>query len=260
MFNINQSSPLPLYYQVREEIRQKILSGEWPYGYEVPSEPQICAMLDLSRTTIKQALDGLVNDNLIIRKRGKGTFVNYLKFDYRLMEEPNFFMQLAEEGHIQDSILIEKDYRPASRNACQALGVETGTEVAYFKRIRCVNGVPTIIQIVYVLKEYEQDLLNQNLEKISFHKYLEDKNHFTLNHFNMKISSIILSEEDAHYLNCTQLTSGFLFHTIFKSHTKNILYNERVFRGDVVNLQLSYDFHKDGQTYKNFELLDEKFE
>lgn len=260
MININHNSPLPLYYQLREEIRNKILTGEWEYGYEIPSEPQICSTLDLSRTTVKQALDGLVNEGLIIRKRGKGTYVNYLQYDYKLMDEPNFFMQLAESGHIQESIVLEKGYRPASKEACQALDIPLETEVAYFKRVRCVDGVPLIIQTVYILKEYDCQVLDQDLEKISFHKYLEDRNSFTLDHFNMKISSIIMSQEDAVHFNCTQPTSGFLFHTIFKSQNEKILYNERVFRGDAVNLNLSYDFSKDGKAYKNFSLLESKYE
>ena len=74
---IKHNSPIPLYYQLREQIRENILSGKWDYGKELPAELKLCEELNLSRATVKQAMDGLVQEGLIERKKGKGTFVIY---------------------------------------------------------------------------------------------------------------------------------------------------------------------------------------
>ena len=71
MRKLKSDSPIPLYYQLREIIRDKIISSEWEYGKEIPSELKLCDEFNLCRATVKQALDGLVNEGLIVRKKEK---------------------------------------------------------------------------------------------------------------------------------------------------------------------------------------------
>ena len=98
IIRINHSSPIPLYYQLREQIRDNILSGKWEYGKELPSELRICETLGLSRATVKQAMDELVREGLITRKRGKGTFVTYQSEGINIFTEPSLIMQMKKLG------------------------------------------------------------------------------------------------------------------------------------------------------------------
>lgn len=240
--HIDTASPLPLYYQLRENIREKIMNGEWEYGSEIPSETQLCKELNLSRATVKQAFDGLVTDGLIVRKRGKGTYVNYKKISYNMMEEPNFYVQMEEEGASQYAIILEKEYIPADQKISEMLDVPVGSRLCYFKRIRQVDGIPMLIQTVYLPAEYEKGLFQQDLQRISFHKYIEEANHFLLDKFHMDIEAIILNEEHCGYLGIETPVAGFLFNTVYRTGEKKIIYNERVFRGDMINLSLNFDY------------------
>ena len=90
MKKLKSDSPIPLYYQLREIIRDKIMNEDWGYGTEIPSELKLCDEFNLCRATVKQAMDGLVNEGLIVRKKGKGSFVVYQKITENFLLEPAF--------------------------------------------------------------------------------------------------------------------------------------------------------------------------
>ncbi|WP_375460260.1 GntR family transcriptional regulator [uncultured Enterovirga sp.] len=69
------TGPTPLYFQVQEQVRKRIASGEFGPGALLPTETQLCDQFGVSRITVKKALDGLMADRLIRRRRGVGTFV-----------------------------------------------------------------------------------------------------------------------------------------------------------------------------------------
>jgi len=70
----NGRQNVPLHQQVAEEIRRLILTGEWPASRRIPSEAALCEASQLSRNTIRQALQTLENEGLVIRRAGKGSF------------------------------------------------------------------------------------------------------------------------------------------------------------------------------------------
>ncbi|EHG0201494.1 GntR family transcriptional regulator, partial [Salmonella enterica subsp. enterica serovar Napoli] len=75
MKTLNKSSHIPLYQQVVEWIRESIYSGELVEDDRIPSEFQIMDMLEVSRGTVKKAVDQLVREGVLVQVQGKGTFV-----------------------------------------------------------------------------------------------------------------------------------------------------------------------------------------
>ena len=73
---VNKSAPMPLYQQILNEIRTRIASGEWPANSQLPTEAELEELLQVSRVTIRQALSAAVDEGLIVRLAGKGTFVS----------------------------------------------------------------------------------------------------------------------------------------------------------------------------------------
>jgi GntR family transcriptional regulator len=72
---INHSSPIPYYIQVIEALTDRSSRGEWRVGDQLPGEQVFCEMFDVSRTVIRQALQSLMQEGLIIRRKGRGTFI-----------------------------------------------------------------------------------------------------------------------------------------------------------------------------------------
>jgi GntR family transcriptional regulator len=72
---INREVPIPYYYQLEGLLRQQIMHGRWQAGQRVPSEKQLCEFYAVSRTTVRQAVNNLVDEGLLYHVKGKGTFV-----------------------------------------------------------------------------------------------------------------------------------------------------------------------------------------
>ncbi|MDD4188536.1 MAG: GntR family transcriptional regulator [Eubacteriales bacterium] len=76
---INKFSDVPLYSQLKQMIAEKIENGEYPPDSKIPSEQEFCEEFEISRPTVRQAINELTNNGLLYRMKGKGTFVTKLK-------------------------------------------------------------------------------------------------------------------------------------------------------------------------------------
>ncbi|MCS4585722.1 GntR family transcriptional regulator [Clostridium perfringens] len=72
---IDKNSPIPVYYQLKEMIKEKIADGTWQVGQCIASERELTEAYGVSRMTVRQALGELVQEGLLVREKGKGTFV-----------------------------------------------------------------------------------------------------------------------------------------------------------------------------------------
>src|SRR4030043_2055345 len=74
---IDRESKLKLYVQIYTIIKEKIESGEWPVGTQIPTEDELCKTYDVSKVTVREAIQELVREGYLKRQQGKGTFVLY---------------------------------------------------------------------------------------------------------------------------------------------------------------------------------------
>ena len=244
---LSHTDPTPLYYQLRQQLRNNIIDGTWPYGQELPSEPKLAADLNVSRATVKQAYDGLVSEGLIRRERGRGTFVCYRQSEFNIIQEPNFYQQMDDFGARQKARIIKSGNVKADEYVAKRLEIQPGDEVCFFIRVRYINGVPGIIQTVYIRKEYAAGLLESDLESISFHRYIEENLKISLNCFDMTIHAIVLDPYECSLLELEKPIPGFRFYSVYCHDETPVVYNERVFRGDNMHLGLNFRFNRAGE-------------
>lgn len=116
---INKSSPVPMYQQILNEISAHIASGEWPAGAQLPTEAELEAQLQVSRVTIRQAFSAAVEEGLVVRLPGKGTFVSGTETAMSVRKPEGFVgyvvPHLSSSFNVQillgvESILKEKGY------------------------------------------------------------------------------------------------------------------------------------------------------
>lgn len=82
---LNKNSSIPLYYQVKEVIKEKIKCGEWKNDEKIPNELELVNQFSVSRSTVRQAILELVAEGLLIRRKGRGTFVKKLQHEGNFM-------------------------------------------------------------------------------------------------------------------------------------------------------------------------------
>src|SRR5260221_10459477 len=90
MPTLERSNPLPLYYQLKEVLRHQIQAGHLAPHTAIPSEPELVARYHVSRATVRQALTELVNEGLLYRQHGKGTYVCEPRVQQTLSELTSF--------------------------------------------------------------------------------------------------------------------------------------------------------------------------
>jgi DNA-binding GntR family transcriptional regulator len=138
---VDRSSPIPLYFQVAEQIAEAIRAGELSPGDQLDSEVQIAESLGLSRPTVRQAIGHLVDRGMIVRRRGVGTQILPMPVR-REMELTSLHDDLARSGRAPGTDVLLLARVPAEPEAAAALGVAGGTTVTKVVRLRRSQGEP----------------------------------------------------------------------------------------------------------------------
>ncbi len=142
----------PVHLQIRDLLKERLAAGEWAAGALLPTELKLSADYAVSVGTIRKALDGLVQDGLIIRRRGKGTFVQSHSPTSAI---DHYFRIVPDAGAkiFPDDIVIAEDGFLASEEERDVLRLARGAKVHRTYRKRLIDGVPVIADILSVPAE-----------------------------------------------------------------------------------------------------------
>ena len=133
----------PLYHQVYLVLHDKIQSGAWADGARVPSEPELAEQFGVSRITIRRALDELVGDGVIVRRRGSGTTVRFAMPSRPVLADvSNLLEHLHQMGRRTEVRLLEFDYVLPPPDEGAALACVTGELAQRSVRVRSAEGRP----------------------------------------------------------------------------------------------------------------------
>jgi len=172
---IDPTSKVPLYHQVYETLRGGILRGEWEPGALLPAEPELISQYKVSRITIRQALDLLSGEGLIIRQRGRGTFVAAPSLEQAMVRIVSFTQDMEQRGLRASTEVLAADRIPAPPHIAQKLNVEPGEELVYLERLRLADGTPLAIEEAHLLHRFCPGLLKANLQNQSLRNHLDRK-------------------------------------------------------------------------------------
>ena len=173
---VDHASPVPYYAQVKDALREAIERDAWKPGDQLPGEPELCTIFDVSRTVIRQALAELMHDGLIIRAKGKGTFVAEPKISESLVQKlTGFYQDMADRGHPPISRVLKQSIVPANPKVAAFLGVEPGTPIFEIERLRFVQGEPIVLVTTYLPYKLCPELIHTDLTQQSLYAVLEQQ-------------------------------------------------------------------------------------
>src|SRR5438132_5361479 len=122
-FQLDRSSPVPAYYQLEEWLAQRIDSGELAAGTRLPSERELTQQLGISRMTLRQALDRLERDGLLVRRQGTGAFVGPPRLVGEIGELRGISEEVAAQSRTSNTRILGVDEAQPPRAVQDALGV-----------------------------------------------------------------------------------------------------------------------------------------
>jgi GntR family transcriptional regulator len=147
---IDKQSPVPIYYQLEQYMKEKIEKGEWQPGEMIPSERELAETYDISRMTVRQAVNNLVNDGYLVRRRGKGTFVAAKKIEQPLKGLTSFSEDMRARGMEPDTVVLGFETVPASKKLAEWLAVKEGDALYEIRRLRLADGSPMALETLYI--------------------------------------------------------------------------------------------------------------
>jgi GntR family transcriptional regulator len=170
---INRTSKLPLYYQLYEILRGDILDGKWQPGDMLPPESELVEQYQLSRTTVRQVLDMLVNEGLITRQRGRGTFVAHPTLEQGLIRIISFTEDMRHRGLKPGTVILFSELIPATKDIAQALEIEPDEQLARLDRLRLAEGEPLSIEESHLVHRSCPGVLEGDYVSTSLREALE---------------------------------------------------------------------------------------
>ena len=138
---LDRSSPVPLYHQVSSAFERAIREGVLPPETKLENEIALAKRYNLSRPTMRQAMDRLVRDGLVVRRRGVGTQVIGPPVR-RNLKLSSLYNDLQEEGAQPQTTVLTLEDVTADELTCDRLGLSPGSAVQHLRRLRLVDGRP----------------------------------------------------------------------------------------------------------------------
>ena len=164
---LNRNSKIPLYHQLYKLLRATIIRGEWVPGAMIPPESELCRTFQVSQITARQALDNLVNDGLIYRQRGRGSFVAQPAIETSLTRIISFTEDMRQRGLTPGSQVIFSGLVEADQTSADKLQVEPGEMLAQLHRLRFADGETLSIEKASLVQRYCPEVLQNDYENSS---------------------------------------------------------------------------------------------
>ncbi|RKN47186.1 GntR family transcriptional regulator [Streptomyces hoynatensis] len=169
-FSIDRSSPVPLYYQLSQQLEAAIAQGRLLPGTLLGNEMELAGSLGLSRPTVRQALQGLVDKGLLVRRRGVGTQVVHSQVK-RPLELTSLYDDLEAAGQRPTTRVLGLARVRATAGVAAALAVAEGSEVQRLDRLRLTHGEP-LAHLRNYLPPGLLDATEEELETTGFYRLL----------------------------------------------------------------------------------------
>lgn len=170
---LDENSPVPLYEQLADMLRERIRTGELQPGDPLPTELELAKTYNVSRTTARQAVLALVREGLAYRQRGKGSFVCQPKVVQQLVTLRSFSDEIRILGFQPGARLLGQTWIPSDTSVARALGIKTGEPVLEVVRLRLADGDELSLNKSYLPGEYGRILEEEDLGAPSLYETIE---------------------------------------------------------------------------------------
>lgn len=169
---ISRESPLPLYYQVAEDLKAKISQGVWAPGSQLPNERELCGLYRVSQITVRHALQMLAEEGLVVRTQGSGTFVRATTLMEGLRGLSSFTEEMQALGVKAGGTVLRKRVVRASPEQAGPLHLQEGAELFELYRLRTADAEPLGLQASYLPLERFPGIDQQEFENVSLYELL----------------------------------------------------------------------------------------
>ena len=232
----------PLYARIQEYIAELILTGKLAPEHKIQSERDFSEDLGVSRMTVRRAITELVNEGLLERRHGSGTYVAKPRVTYESHEMVNYLRAMQERNIATASQLIEFGEIVASRRLAETLDIEIGNPIYRVIILRFANRVPVILERGFFPCSRCPGLEEWDLEKSSIYDLLTTVYKLKLGRISQTVEAVTATDTAARQL---RVDEGFplmmLSRTVFNADTnKPEIFSQDFLRSDYARIHTDF--------------------
>jgi GntR family transcriptional regulator len=237
--------PVPKYYQLTEILRTQILSGELEPGDQFPTEDALCQEYGVSRGTVRHAITTLVQEGLIRREQGRGTFINEPRSGPAFFTLTSFDESMRRQYRRPSTRLLTSKVISATTEIAQRLGLAPGEPTIHIVRLRFADDQPVVYETRYLAQSLCPTLLDDDLEAESVHSLLIHKYRIPLIRTIHTIEAHNLSPKEARMLQTKAGTAAFfvdrLTYTTDGTSERPAVWYQAIYRGDEYHFKAEFE-------------------
>lgn len=228
------------YVHILNYYTNIIDSGKMQEGDQMPTEKEICELFNVSRITVRKALDALCQNGYIYKLQGKGSFISHKETGMQLNHLYGFSDEMRKLGREPSSRLISSELATPSDKAAKALMLAPGQKVYVFERLRCADSVPMALETVHIPYHRFPGIADQDFTK-SLYKLLSEQYGCERSRAEQGIRA---DQAGRHAAGVLEIRAGapvlHITRTTFDNNGVPFEYVESVYRGDkyVFNVSL----------------------
>lgn len=224
---------IPAYKKVAQEIESRICSGTYVEKQKLPSEYDLADEFDVSRLTVRKAIDSLIDRNMLFKRTGKGTYV--MKPSEKVQSGKEGLVGFTESARLygkssQTSVLLFEETASIPETVLQAMQMKEGDELYLVKRLRCFDDDPMTIENLFVQKKLLKGLSKNQLEGSLF-SLIEETVDIAYSH--QEVEAILATGEMAQLLKVKK--NAPILKVISITYSANaipLIYDTSYYRGD----------------------------
>jgi GntR family transcriptional regulator len=224
-----------LYSRVETVLGSEIADGVLQVGDQLPPEDSLIARFEVSRITVRRAIQNLVSRGLVEIRRGKGTFVAAPKITHELTELSGFVEDMHALGRKPTARVIGTEVVPADATVASHLRLTKGQRVVKIRRVRLADRVPLSFDETYLPLEIGKKVITNNLKVEPIFSLLERKYDIPLIEAEYQLEAVAAEAEVASALRVKQGSPIFrIERTSYTAGNRPVDYERLYYRGDLV--------------------------
>lgn len=226
-------SEQPLHAQIRQSIQRRISDGEWPQEYKIPPEEELARDFNVSRMTVRQAVQNLVEKGYLYRRRGIGTFVFSDVMERNLSKLTSFSEDAKAIGVETSSQVIETSIQAASEEIATELRLEPEERAVRIERLRFHEESPVALQSLWVPETLCSHLQEREIASASVYAHYEQAHNYRIGWGVQGISAAIPGEYEREALRMTEEIALLVVRrTTFLDNGAPLEFSETRYRSD----------------------------
>lgn len=240
---LQTDSAILLYEQIVNDIREQVANGQYREGEMLPSEIKLCEKYNVSRVTVRKAISDLVDQGIVVKKHGKGTFITTRKIVSNLYRFQGFSTICRRNNIPVRSHILSMVKEKASLQDFSKLGLRENDDVIYMVRLRYADHVPVLIEHVRLPYAEYPFLMDVDMENRSLYGTIEQHTGRNPEDFcdtRITLETAAATPKEANLLEMDQGTPVFIQEETVVSNETNIPihWTKQIMRGDYFKFYL----------------------